>query len=285
MKATEKGCGVFYVLFILSLLLFGTNGLYVSHISLSGSHIVLFRTLIGGPMLTLLVLLRGGFARDDVRADFTALLPGGVALGLNWVALFSAYRLLNVSLATLIYYAGPMLVVLLSPLLFGEKLSGKKLAAVLLVAFGLILISGSIAAGGLQLSGLLTAVASALFYAALIVFNKRIRRTSGLQTAALELDVAFLVVLLYVLVTSGLPHPARGDLPWLLLLGLVNTGLAYLLYFSGLQKLPAQSVALISYIDPVSALFFSAVFLHESMTALQLLGAVLILGGAIWGER
>ena len=128
-------------------------------------------------------------------------------------------------------------------------------------------------------------MASALFYAALIVFNKRIRRTSGLQTAALELDVAFLVVLLYVLVTSGLPHPARGDWPWLLLLGLVNTGFAYLLYFSGFQKLPAQSVALISYIDPVSALFFSAVFLHESMTALQLLGAVLILGGAIWGER
>ena len=285
MKAAEKRTGVFYALFILSLLLFGTNGLYVSHISLSGSHIVLFRTLIGGPMLTLLVLLRGGFARDDVKADLPALLPGGIALGLNWVALFSAYRLLNVSLATLIYYAGPMLVILFSPVLFREKLSGRKLAAILPVALGLILISGSIAAGGLRLSGLLTAAASALFYAALIVFNKRIRRTSGLQTAALELDAAFAVVLLYVLVSSGLPHPARGDWPWLLLLGLVNTGLAYLLYFSGLQRLPAQSVALISYIDPVSALFFSAVFLHESMTAAQLLGAVLILGGAIWGER
>ena len=164
-------------------------------------------------------------------------------------------------------------------------LYGMVIQIIMLCGLGLILISGSIAAGGLSLSGLLTAVASALFYAALIVFNKRIRRTSGLQTAALELDVAFLVVLLYVLVTSGLPHPARGDWPWLLLLGPVNTGFAYLLYFSGLQKLPAQSVALISYIDPVSALFFSAVFLHESMTALQLLGAVLILGGAIWGER
>ena len=96
--------------------------------------------------------------------------------------------------------------------------------------------------------------------------------------------IIVVVVLLYVLASSGLPHPARGDLPWLLLLGLVNTGLAYLLYFSGLQKLPAQSVALISYIDPVSALFFSAVFLHESMTTLQFLGAVLILGGAIWGS-
>ena len=273
-----------YAAYILSLLLFGTNGLYVAHISLASSHIVLFRTLIGGFMLTLLVLLRGGFALGDVRAELVPLLFGGIALGLNWVALFGAYRLLNVSLATLIYYAGPMLVMLFSPLLFREKLTGPKLAAVVVVAFGLLLISGSIAAGGLSIPGLLTAAASALFYAALIVFNKRIRRTSGLQTAAVELDVAFVVVLLYVLFTSGLPHPTRAELPWLLLIGLVNTGLAYLLYFSGLQRLPAQSVALISYIDPVSALFFSACFLHESMSPLQLVGAVLIIGGAVLGE-
>jgi RarD protein len=273
-----------YAMYVLSLLLFGTNGLYVAHISLASSHIVLFRTLIGGFMLTLLVLLRGGFALGDVRAELVPLLFGGIALGLNWVALFGAYRLLNVSLATLIYYVGPMLVILFSPLLFREKLTGLKLAAVVLVAFGLLLISGSIAAGGLSIPGLLTAAASALFYAALIVFNKRIRRTSGLQTAAVELDVAFVVVLLYVLFTSGLPHPTRAELPWLLLIGLVNTGLAYLLYFSGLQRLPAQSVALISYIDPVSALFFSAVFLRESMSPLQLVGAVLIIGGAALGE-
>ena len=273
-----------YAMYVLSLLLFGTNGLYVAHISLASSHIVLFRTLIGGFVLTLLVLLRGGFALDDIRADLGALLPGGVALGLNWVALFGAYRLLNVSLATLIYYAGPMLVMLFSPLLFREKLTGAKLAAVAPVAFGLLLISGSIAAGGLSIPGLLTAAASAVFYASLIVFNKRIRRTGGLQTAAVELDVAFVVVLLYVLLSSGLPHPTRADLPWLLLIGLINTGLAYLLYFSGLQRLPAQSVALISYIDPVSALFFSALFLQESMSAPQLLGAALIIGGAVLGE-
>lgn len=279
-----KNLGIFYAVYILSLLFFGTNGLYVSRISIAGSQIVLFRTLIGGFVLTVLVLLRGGFALEDIRSEFGALLPGGIALGLNWVALFSAYRLLNVSLATLIYYAGPMLVVLFSPLLFREKLTGIKLAAVVIVAIGLLLISGSIAASGLSIPGLLAAAAAALFYAMLIVFNKRIKKTSGLQTAAIELDIAFVVVLIYVLLTAGIPHPTRADLPWLLLIALLNTGLAYVLYFSGLQRLPAQSVALISYIDPVSALFFSALFLHESMTALQILGAVFIIGGAIIGE-
>ncbi len=284
MKPKADGKGSCYAMYILSLLLFGTNGLYVARLSLASSHIVLFRTLIGGLVLTALVLLRGGFALRDVKAECGPLLLGGVALGLNWVALFGAYRLLNVSLATLIYYAGPMLVMLFSPLLFREKLTGIKIAAILLVACGLLLISGSIAAGGLSLTGLLTAAGSALFYAALIVFNKRIRKTSGLQTAAIELDIAFVVVLLYVLLTAGLPHPTRADLPRVLLIGLLNTGLAYRLYFSGLQRLPAQSVALISYIDPVSALFFSAVFLRESMTALQILGAVLVIGGALLGE-
>ena len=283
MKNAKK-TGIFYCVFVLSLLLFGTNGILVAHISIQPSQIVLFRTLIGGLMLTALVFLRGGFDSAHVRSEFLFLLFGGIALGLNWVTLFTAYRLLNVSLATLIYYAGPMLVLLFSPLLFHERLSGIKLLAVLIVAAGLLCITGSIAANELNTSGLIFAVASAVFYAALIVFNKRIRLTSGLQTAAIELDIAFVVVLIYTLIVTGLPHPQRSDTPYLLIIGLINTGLAYLLYFSGLQKLPAQSVALISYIDPVSALLFSAVLLHENMTAVQLIGAVLIIGGAIVGE-
>ena len=282
--ARQNGAGVYYGIYILAMLIFGTNGYLVAHLSLQGSQIVLVRTLVGGLLLTAIVLLRGGFDREAVRAEWRDLLFGGVALGLNWVALFTAYRLLNVSLATLIYYAGPMLVLLFSPLLFGESLTPQKIAAVAIVAAGLFCITGSITSAGMSLTGLLAAVLSALFYASLIIFNKRIVKTGGMQTAALELDVAFVVVLIYVLLTAGIPHPLKADIPYLLVLGLVNTGIAYMLYFTGLQKLPGQSVALISYVDPVSALVFSALLLHETMTPLQVLGAVLIIGGALLGE-
>ena len=274
----------YYIIYILSMLIFGTNGFIAAHISFQGSQVVLLRTMIGGAVLTVLVLLRGGFDRAAIRADAMPLVLGGAALGFNWVALFEAYRLLNVSLATLIYYVGPMLVLLLSPVLFREALTGRKIAAICLVAVGLVCISGSIAFGGLSAGGLVTAIVSALFYSSLIIFNKRIVRTSGMQTAAIELDAAFVVVLIYVLLTAGLPHPEKAALPYILVIGLVNTGLAYLLYFSGLQKLPGQSVALISYVDPVSALLFSALLLHETMTPVQLIGAVLIIGGAMFGE-
>lgn len=282
--ARQNGAGVYYGIYILAMLIFGTNGYLVAHLSLQGSQIVLVRTLVGGLLLTAIVLLRGGFDREAVRAEWRDLLFGGVALGLNWVALFTAYRMLNVSLATLIYYAGPMLVLLFSPLLFRESLTPQKIAAVAIVAAGLFCITGSITSAGMSLTGLLAAVLSALFYASLIIFNKRIVKTGGMQTAALELDVAFVVVLIYVLLTAGIPHPLKADIPYLLVLGLVNTGIAYMLYFTGLQKLPGQSVALISYVDPVSALVFSALLLHETMTPLQMLGAVLIIGGALLGE-
>ena len=282
--ARQNGAGVYYGIYILAMLIFGTNGYLVAHLSLQGSQIVLVRTLVGGLLLTAIVLLRGGFDREAVRAEWRDLLFGGVALGLNWVALFTAYRMLNVSLATLIYYAGPMLVLLFSPLLFRESLTPQKIAAVVIVAAGLFCITGSITSAGMSLTGLLAAVLSALFYASLIIFNKRIVKTGGMQTAALELDVAFVVVLIYVLLTAGIPRPLKADIPYLLVLGLVNTGIAYMLYFTGLQKLPGQSVALISYVDPVSALVFSALLLHETMTPLQVLGAVLIIGGALLGE-
>ena len=145
------------------MLIFGTNGYLVAHISVESSQIVLVRTFLGGLILTVLVLLRGGFDRSTVREEFRFLVPSGVALGLNWVALFTAYRLLNVSLATLIYYAGPMLVLLFSPVLFREKLTKIKCAATVLVAVGLVCITGSIAAAGFSISGLMTAVAAALF--------------------------------------------------------------------------------------------------------------------------
>ena len=271
-------------MYILSMLMFGTNGYFVAHISIESSQIVLMRTLIGGLLLTAIVPLKGGFDREAIRSERVPLLLGGVALGLNWVALFTAYRMLNVSLATLIYYAGPMIVLLFSPVLFREKLTGAKLLAIAVVAVGLVCITGSITSGGMNLSGLIVAVLSALFYAGLITFNKKIHRTSGMQTAAIELDVAFVVVLIYVLCTAGLPQFQKSDWPYVAWIGLVNTGLAYLLYFSGLQKLPGQSVALISYADPVAALIFSALLLGEKLTAIQLIGAVLIIGGAMLGE-
>jgi drug/metabolite transporter (DMT)-like permease len=279
-----KNTNMAYLFYIISLLIFGTNGILAAHISLEGSQIVLMRTLIGGIFLTFLVIFRGGFNRASIKKEMIPIIFGGIALGMNRAMLFAAYRLLNVSLSTLIYYVGPILVLLFSPILLKETLTKRKVLSVIFVAMGLVCISGSIVLAGMHTKGMLAAFLAALFYAALIVFNKKIKETNGLQTAAMELDIAFIVVIIYVALTVGLPKINREDLPYIAIIGFVNTGLAYMLYFYSIQKISGQTVALLSYVDPVSALIFSSIFLKEAMTPVQIIGSVLIIGGAIIGE-
>ena len=268
------------------MVIFGTNGLIVANISLGSAEIVLMRTFLGSLFLLAVVLVKRSFSFADLKADLVPATMGGAALGLNWVMLFSAYRSAGVGLSTLTYYCGPIIVLALSPVLFKEKLTWNKLLAIAAVAVGMFCITGDIEPGSDVQTGILFGGGAALLYASLIVANKRVKRLSGLNCAMYELIVAFFVVLIYLLASNvKLPViPAAEDIVWVLVIGLVNTGLAYYLYFSSLQKLPGQTVALVCYIDPLTALLVSGAFLGEKLFAVQIAGAVLILGGACLGE-
>ena len=268
------------------MVIFGTNGLIVANISLGSAEIVLMRTFLGSLFLLAIVLVKRSFSFADLKADLVPATMGGAALGLNWVLLFSAYRSAGVGLSTLTYYCGPIIVLALSPVLFKEKLTWNKLLAIAAVAVGMFCITGDIEPGSDVQTGILFGGGAALLYASLIVANKRVKRLSGLNCAMYELIVAFFVVLIYLLASNvKLPViPAAEDIVWVLAIGLVNTGLAYYLYFSSLQKLPGQTVALVCYIDPLTALLVSGAFLGEKLFAVQIAGAVLILGGACLGE-
>ena len=274
------------IFFIASMVIFGTNGLLVANISLGSAEIVLMRTFLGSLFLLAVVLVKRSFSFADLKADLVPATMGGAALGLNWVLLFSAYRSAGVGLSTLTYYCGPIIVLALSPVLFREKLTWNKLLAIAAVAVGMFCITGDIKPGSDVQTGILFGGGAALLYASLIVANKRVKRLSGLNCAMYELIVAFFVVLIYLLASNvKLPViPAAEDIVWVLAIGLVNTGLAYYLYFSSLQKLPGQTVALVCYIDPLTALLVSGAFLGEKLLGVQIAGAVLILGGACLGE-
>lgn len=274
------------IFFIASMVIFGTNGLIVANISLGSAEIVLMRTFLGSLFLLAIVLVKRSFSFADLKADLVPATMGGAALGLNWVLLFSAYRSAGVGLSTLTYYCGPIIVLALSPVLFREKLTWNKLLAIAAVAVGMFCITGDIEPGSDVQTGILFGGGAALLYASLIVANKRVKRLSGLNCAMYELIVAFFVVLIYLVASNvKLPViPAAEDIVWVLVIGLVNTGLAYYLYFSSLQKLPGQTVALVCYIDPLTALLVSGAFLGEKLFAVQIAGAVLILGGACLGE-
>ena len=275
-----------YIMYIASLLIFGSNGVFAAHIDLSSAEIVCMRTLIGSAALILVLLLsRTGLDWGAMRREALKLIAAGIWLGVNWALLFEAYKLMSVSMATLTYYTAPVIVLLLSPVLLKEKQSVRAYIGMVAAVVGLVLAVG-LSDAAITATGLLVGLGSAVFYAALIVFNKKIDGVSGLPLTTIEMVIAACVMVPYVLLTGGrigFPPDMEGTL-YLLFLCLVNTGLACFMYFSSMNKLPARAVALFGYVDPVSALIFSAVFLGDRLGVAQLAGAALVFAGAAWGQ-
>lgn len=278
----------FYLMFVAAMLIFGSNGVFASMLEMSGAQLVLLRTLIGGAVLLIIILIsRSRTPKEVLLREKWRLLFAGVCLGANWALLFEAYNLMNVSLATLTYYTAPVLVLVLAPLVLKERQNGLAYLGMAVVIVGMLLVVGTdFGGGGVSATGLIVGLGSAVFYAMLMLVNKQISGVSGLNLTFIEIVIAAVILLPYVLATSGgvpLPTDARGIFA-LLFLCTVNTGFACWLYFSSMNRLPAKAVALMGYFDPVSALIFSAVFLDERLSGVQLVGAVLVLAGALVGQ-
>ena len=275
-----------YTKYILALLLFGTNGIVASRIALSSYEIVLLRTMIGSILLIALFLLnKGRFQFYRRKKDFLFLAISGMAMGISWMFLYEAYQQIGVSLSSLLYYCGPVIVMALSPLLFREKLTLPKIFGFALVLLGLVLVNGNIVGDTQSHWGILCGILSAVMYAFMVICNKKALQITGMENATLQLTVSFLTVAVFVTAVKGIQVDATSaDLPWILLLGLVNTGIGCYFYFSSINDLPVQTVAICGYLEPLSAVVFSVLLLKESMSLAQVIGAVLIIGGAVLGS-
>ena len=272
--------------YVIGMMLFGTNGIAANASALSSTELVYLRSAIGAVLLAILYFSTGRRIhahRQKKSLFFLAL--AGVSMALDWLLLFAAFGRIGVSLSVLINYLGPVIVVALSPLLFQEKLNLQKLAAFAAAVIGVFLISGRAAAAGMDLTGLILAVLSAFAGAGLIIFNKLAPDVEGMEHAMLQLVFAAATVVLYTAIRHGLIVQIEGaDLIRVLWLGVMNTGVACYLTFSEIGRLPAQTAAICTYVEPVFAVLLSVIFLGEAMTIPQIIGAVLVIGGAAFTE-
>lgn len=275
-----------YARFISACLLFGSNGIVASRIDLGSHEIVYLRTFIGSLFLIAAFLLTGGRFRITYNGRHLFFLTlSGIAMGTSWMFLYEAYRLIGVGMGTLAYYCGPVLVMGLAPLIFREKLAPARILALIAALIGMILVNGGDVARGGFSWGLTCGLMSAAMLAAMVIFNKLAESITGFENAVLQLTISFFTVAAFVALRQGVfVAIPTGSLMPVILLGLLNTGAGCYLYFSSMQRLPAQSVAIIGYLEPFSALVLSALMLGERLTAVQIAGAALILGGAAWGE-
>ena len=277
------------VMLVISMAVFGTLGLFVRNIPLSSGQLALCRAILASILIGLYLLVtKQKIPFRELRRELPLLLFSGVAMGINWVLLFEAYKYTTVSVATLSYYFAPVIVTAVCPILFRERLNARQIICFVMSTLGLVLITGigDVGSSGKNHIGILFGLGAALFYATVVLLNKFIKNVDGIHRTFLQFLASLVVLIPYVAFTGGIQLGAMDAPGWicLLIVGLVHTGVTYCLYFSSLKELPGQKAAILSYIDPLVAVLVSVLLLNETMTLWQAVGGILILGFTLWNE-
>jgi RarD protein len=277
------------LLLSLSMIIFGTIGVFSRNIAVTSGELALYRAILAA------LLISGYFLITGQRIDFKAikkelllLLFSGMAMGINWILLFEAYKHTTISAATLSYYFAPVIVTIVCPILFREKLGKKQLLCFVMSTLGLVLIIGLENMGdGNHILGILLGLGAAVFYATVILLNKFIKNVEGIHRTFLQFLAAIVILVPYVLFTGELKIGKLDGKGWICLLavGLIHTGITYCMYFSALKELKGQEIAILSYLDPLVAVAISFFILGEPMSIWQMLGGILILGFTLWNEK
>lgn len=272
---------------VTAMLIFGTLGLFVRNVPVSSGELALYRAILATGMIGMFLLItRQPVPFAAIKKEVPLLLLSGAAMGFNWILLFEAYRYTTVSAATLSYYFAPVIVTVISPFLFREKLSLRQILCFVMSTVGIVMITatGDLSAGSNNLVGIAFGLGAAVLYATVILLNKFIKGVAGLHRTFLQFLAAIAVLIPYVAFSGAFSLGALDGMGWLnlLILGLVHTGVAYCLYFPALKDLPGQRAAILSYLDPLVAVLLSVTVLGEGMTTWQAVGGVLILGFTLW---
>ena len=277
------------MMLVVSMTVFGTIGLFVRNISLPSGEIALYRAVLAALLIGIFLLVtKQKIPFGKIKKEIPLLILSGVAMGFNWILLFEAYKYTTVSVATLSYYFAPVIVTIACPILFKEKMGFKQWLCFIMSTVGIVLITGigDLSQGSSHIKGILFGLGAASLYATVILLNKFIKNVDGIHRTFLQFLAAIVVLVPYVLLTDGVNLHKLDSRGWifLLVIGLVHTGVTYCLYFSSLKELPGQKAAILSYIDPLVAVLVSVVVLKETMTPMQIIGGLLILGFTLWNE-
>ena len=277
------------IFFIISMFIFGTIALFVKYVPLSSGEIALFRAVLAAILIGLYLLItKKKIGIKNIKKELPLIIASGMAMGFNWIFLFEAYKYTTVSVATLSYYFAPVIVTVMCPIIFKEKMCLRQWLCFIFSTIGIALITGlgDLSSTSNHFIGILYGLGAAVLYASVILINKSIHTIEGIQRTFLQFLAAISILIPYVLLTSGinLSNLNYTGIVCLLVVGLIHTGITYCMYFSSLKDMKGQSVAILSYIDPLVAVIISVVILHETITIYQIIGGLLIIGFTLWNE-
>lgn len=270
------------VIIFISMLIWGSVGLFVRFVDLPATEIVFIRALVAGVVL---LIVRTFFIKEKKKIpknEFLILIISGVALSLNWVFLFKAYKYTTITIATLCNYMNPVFITIGAAIFLKDKITAKKVISIAIATLGLSIVvfqnPGNLDSANNHLLGITFGLLAATQYAVIVILNKKIKYTSGLDITLIQILSSLVVLTPVVFYKNTIHFPNMKSVYFAVAIGILHTAIPYFLYFINLHKLPVQKVVILSYFDPISAVFFSALILGEPLTASHLLGTVLILG-------
>jgi drug/metabolite transporter (DMT)-like permease len=264
----------------LAMLMSGTIGWLVVSSGQTPFNVVFFRCVFGGATLLAVCAVLGMLRRQFFSWRMLMLVAlSGIAIVGNWLLLFAAYSRASISLATTVYNTQPFMLVGLGVLVLRERVTMSTIAWLGVAFVGLVMVvrvePAVLAVPGQYLEGIGFALGAAFLYAISSIITKRLKGTPPHLIALLH--VALGVVMLSPLVRfDQLPVAPSGWIE-LLVLGVVNTGLMYVLLYGAIQKLPTAMTGALSFIYPVVAIFVDWIAFGQRLAWLQVAGAALIL--------
>jgi len=278
------------IIFIISMFIFGTIGIFRKFIPLDSAVISFSRGVIGTLFLVLFLLIRKDEINlKELKKYSLLLIVSGCLIGINWLFLFESYKYTSVATSTLCYYMAPIFVMFASPFVFKEKLNVVNIVCMMLAFIGMVFVSGVFETGlndKNTIIGVLYGLAAAVFYAIVVIINKKIKVENAFYKTLIQLFFSAIILIPYLIINRSFDGTELNFkvLILILIVGIIHTGIAYVLYFGSMTKVKTQFISLFSYVDPVVAIILSAIILKEQMTFLGIIGAVLILGASLFME-
>lgn len=272
--------------YLAAVVIYGTIGYFLHFVNAASEFVVMCRGLFGSLFILLVMLLTNKLPDlKSIKNNLLMLIISGIALGFNWIFLFAGYRY-AVAITSLCNYLAPIFLVIITTVFMKEKLTTKQIVCIAIAFFGIVLVSGlfdgEISA---DIHCFIYGLLAALGFVALVLCNKKIKNIKPLDKTVVQLFVSFLTVLPVVLINKQMPtNIDTRSLLIVVMLGVVHTGIAYILYFSSIDTLPASKIAILGYVEPVLSIIIGTVVFKENMSIYGLIGAILILGSALYNE-
>lgn len=272
--------------YLFAVILYGTIGYFLHYVNVASEFVVMCRGLIGSLFILLVMFINKDLPDlKAIRNNLFYLAISGIALGLNWVFLFSGYKY-SISISSLCNYTAPIMVVIISSIFLKEKITPKQIVCIVCSFIGILLISGIFDNNETNnMHGFIYGLLAAIGFVVLVLFNRKLKNIKPLDKTVVQLFFSFITVLPYVLINKSIPTSLdRDSILIIILLGILHTGVAYIFYFGSIDTLPVSKVAILGYIEPVLSIITGVVFFKEQLSVLGGIGALLILTSALISE-